>query len=237
MKQFNFATLDGVTVTVDVNPAGFIRVTSQGRSRSIALPRFARALHANPSAVSAEPLEGAVRLVLADGSAWIIFADTLHIAEEPRSVTEEFEAQKRELAAAAAPTATPTATPAPHSDNDSNNSQAPVKPERPVKTGSRKAAFLEALAAVLANKGLTQEDIQEVIANLSVASRRNGQRERIDPSTPEGKILAAARSLFFYLKRHSVTHYESKGSNFSILFDGTRVTFQFDDGSTITYPQ
>jgi len=233
MKQFNFATLDGVTVTVDVNPAGFIRVTSQGRSRSIALPRFARALHANPSAVRAEPLEGAVRLVLADGSAWIIFADTLHIAEEPRSVTEEFEAQKRELAAAAAP----TATPAPHSDNGSNNAQAPVKPERPVKTGSRKAAFLEALAAVLANKGLTQEDIQEVIANLSAASRRNGQREHIDTSTPEGKLLAAARSLFFYLKRHAVRHYKSQGSDFSILYDGTRVTIQFDDGSTIAYPQ
>jgi len=233
MKKFDFVTLNGVTITLNVNPAGFVQVTSQGRSRSMALPRFARALHANPSAVRAEPLEGAVRLVLADGSAWIIFADTLHIAEEPRSVTEEFEAQKRELAAAAAPTATPT----PHSDNGSNNAQAPVKPERPVKTGSRKAAFLEALAAVLANKGLTQEDIQEVIANLSAASRRNSQREHIDTSTPEGKLLAAARNLFFYLKRHSVTHYKSEGPSFSILFDGTRITLQFDDGRTITYPQ
>jgi len=220
MKQFEFTTLEGTTITIDVNPAGFVRVTSQGRSRSMALPKFARALHANPSAVSAEPLESAAKLRLADGSAWVVFADTLHISEIPRSVEEEFVEQ-------------PTVT----EPNRNGNDNGAAQQKKPTKVGSRKAAFFEALAGVLANKGLSQDEIQEIIANLSATSRRNGLREQIDTSTPEGKILAAARSLFFYLKRHSVTHYESKGSNFSILFDGTRVTFQFDDGSTITYPQ
>ena len=229
MKQFNFATLDGVTVTVDVNPAGFIRVTSQGRSRSIALPRFARALHANPSAVRAEPLEGAVRLVLADGSAWIIFADTLHITEEPRSVTEEFEEQKQRTLAAAASQ--------PQESGNGSSQPAPTEhKERPIKVGSRKAAFFDALAQVLASRGFAPGEIQSIIAQLS-ATRRDGVRQQIDTSTPEGKLLAAARNLFFYLKRHSVTHYKSEGPSFSILFDGTRITLQFDDGSTITYPQ
>ena len=222
MKKFDFVTLDGVTVTINVNPAGFIQLTGQGRSRSIALPRFARTLHANPSAVRAEPLEGAVRLVLADGSAWIVFADTLHISEIPRSVEEEFVEQ-------------PTATP---DQNGNGTAQQPPTPQEKPRTGSRKAAFFEALASILANKGLAQEEIQEIIANLSVAARaRNGQREQFDMSTPEGRILAAVRSMFFYLKRHSVTNYQSNGETLSILFDGAQLTLQFPDGSSITYPQ
>jgi hypothetical protein len=84
---------------------------------------------------------------------------------------------------------------------------------------------------------LSQDEIQDIIANLSATKRRNGGRERIDPSTPEGKLLAAARRLFFYLKRQSVTHWESKGPNLNILFDGKRVTFEFPDGNSISYPQ
>jgi hypothetical protein len=84
---------------------------------------------------------------------------------------------------------------------------------------------------------LSQDEIQDIIANLSATKRRNSGRERIDPSTPEGKLIAAARRLFFYLKRQSVTYWESKGPNLNILFDGKRVTLQFPDGYSISYPQ
>jgi hypothetical protein len=226
MKKFDFATLEGVTISISVNPAGFVRVESFGKSRSMALPKFARALHANPSAVSAEPLEGAVKLRLGDGSVWIVFADTQHISEVPATVAEEEFTQQP---AAATQPQTPTPTPA--SDGNGNDTT-----QKPPKVGSRKAAFLQALASVLAARGLSQEDIQDIIANLSTR-RRDGGRERIDTSTPEGKILAAARRLFFYLKRHSVVHWESKGPNLNILFDGKRVTFEFPDGYSISYPQ
>jgi hypothetical protein len=228
MKKFDFATLEGVTVTLSVNPAGFVRVESFGKSRSMALPKFARALHANPSAVSAEPLEGAVKLRLGDGSVWIVFADTQHISEVPASVAEEFVEQP----IAATQPQTPTPTPAPASDGNGNETT-----QKSPKVGNRKAAFFQALASVLAARGFGQDEIQEIIANLSATKRRNGSRERIDPSTPEGKLLAAARRLFFFLKRQSVTYWESKGPNLNILFDGKRVTFQFPDGYSISYPQ
>jgi hypothetical protein len=228
MKKFDFATLEGVTVTISVNPAGFVRVESFGKSRSMALPKFARALHANPSAVSAEPLEGAVKLRLGDGSVWIVFADTQHISEVPASVAEEFVEQP----IAATQPQTPTPTPAPASDGNGNETT-----QKSPKVGNRKAAFFQALASVLAARGFGQDEIQEIIANLSATKRRNGSRERIDPSTPEGKLLAAARRLFFFLKRQSVTYWESKGPNLDILFDGKRVTFQFPDGYSISYPQ
>ena len=227
MKKFDFATLEGVTVTISVNPAGFVRVESFDKSRSMALPKFARALHANPSAVSAEPLEGAVKLRLGDGSVWIVFADTQHISEVPATVVEEEFAEQP-----AAATQPQTPTPAPTSDGNGNTTT-----EKSPKVGSRKAAFLQALASVLAARGLSQDEIQEIIANLSATKRRNGGREYIDTSTPEGQILAAARRLFFFLKRHSVIHWESKGPNLNILFDGKRVTFQFPDGYSISYPQ
>ena len=227
MKKFDFATLEGVTISISVNPAGFVRVESFGKSRSMALPKFARALHANPSAVSAEPLEGAVKLRLGDGSVWIVFADTQHISEVPATVAEEEEFVKQPVAATQPQTPTPT----PASDGNGNETA-----QKAPKVGNRKAAFFQALASVLAARGLSQEDIQDIIANLS-ARRRDGERERIDTSTPEGKILAAARRLFFYLKRHSVMHWESKGPNLNILFDGKRVTFQFPDGNSISYPQ
>jgi hypothetical protein len=226
MKKLSFATLEGVTVTISVNPAGFVRVESSGKSRSMALPKFARALYANPSAVSAEPLEGAVKLRLGDGSVWIVFADTQHISEVPATVAEEEEFTQQ-------PAAAQSQTPAPIPASDGNQNDTTQKSP---KVGSRKAAFLQALASVLAARGLSQEDIQDIIANLS-ARRRDGERERIDTSTPEGKILAAARRLFFYLKRHSVIHWESKGPNLNILFDGKRVTFEFPDGYSIPYPQ
>jgi len=228
MKKFDFATLEGVTVSISVNPAGFVRVESFGKSRSMALPKFARALHANPSAVSAEPLEGAVKLRLGDGSVWIVFADTQHISEVPATVVEE-EFVKQPVAATQPQT--PTPTPAPASDGNGNETT-----QKSPKVGSRKAAFFQALASILAARGLSQDEIQEIIANLS-AKRRNGGREHIDTSTPEGKLLATARRLFFYLKRQSVTYWESKGPNLNILFDGKRVTFQFPDGNSISYPQ
>jgi hypothetical protein len=227
MKKFDFATLEGVTISISVNPAGFVRVEAFGKSRSMALPKFARALHANPSAVSAEPLEGAVKLRLGDGSVWIVFADTQHISEVPATVAEEEEFAEQPV------TATQPQTPAPTPASDGNQNETTQKSP---KVGNRKAAFFQALASVLAARGLSQEDIQDIIANLS-ARRRDGERERIDPSTPEGKLLAAARKLFFYLKRHSVMHWESKGPNLNILFDGKRVTFEFPDGYSISYPQ
>jgi hypothetical protein len=227
MKKFDFATLEGVTVSISVNPAGFVRVESFGKSRSMALPKFARALHANPSAVSAEPLEGAVKLRLGDGSVWIVFADTQHISEVPATVAEE---EFVEQPVAATQPQTPTPTPA--SDGNGNGTM-----QRSPKVGSRKAAFFQALASVLAARGLSQDEIQDIIANLSATKRRDGGREHIDTSTPEGKLLAAARRLFFYLKRQSVTYWESKGPNLNILFDGKRVTFQFPDGNSISYPQ
>jgi hypothetical protein len=227
MKKFDFATLEGVTVTISVNPAGFVRVESFGKSRSMALPKFARALHANPSAVSAEPLEGAVKLRLGDGSVWIVFADTQHISEVPATVAEEEEFAEQPVAAAQPQTPAPT----PASDGNGNGTTQKLP-----KVGNRKAAFFQALASILAARGLSQDEIQEIIANLS-AKRRNGGREHIDTSTPEGKLLATARRLFFYLKRQSVTYWESKGPNLNILFDGKRVTFQFPDGNSISYPQ
>jgi hypothetical protein len=228
MKKFDFATLEGVTVTISVNPAGFVRVESSGKSRSMALPKFARALYANPSAVSAEPLEGAVKLRLGDGSVWIVFADTQHISEVPATVVEEEKFAEQPVAA----TQPQTPAPAPASDGNGNDTT-----QKSPKVGSRKAAFFQALASVLAARGLSQDEIQEIIANLSATKRRNGGREHIDTSTPEGKLLAAARRLFFYLKRQSVTHWESKGPNLNILFDGKRVTFEFPDGYSISYPQ
>ena len=231
MKKFDFATLEGVTVTISVNPAGFVRVESFGKSRSMALPKFARALHANPSAVSAEPLEGAVKIRLGDGSVWIVFADTQHISEVPATVAEEEEFAEQPVAATQPQTPSPASAPTPASDGNGNGTT-----QKSPKVGSRKAAFFQALASVLAARGLSQDEIQEIIANLS-ATKRNGDRERIDPSTPEGKLLAAARKLFFYLKRQSVTHWESKGPNLNILFDGKRVTFEFPDGYSISYPQ
>jgi len=227
MKKFDFATLEGVTISISVNPAGFVRVESFGKSRSMALPKFARALHANPSAVSAEPLEGAVKLRLGDGSVWIVFADTQHISEVPATVAEE---EFAEQPVAAAQSQTPA--PAPASDGDGNGTT-----QKSPKVGSRKAAFFQALASVLAARGLSQDEIQDIIANLSATKRRNGSREHIDTSTPEGKLLAAARRLFFFLKRQSVTYWESKGPNLNILFDGKRVTFEFPDGNSISYPQ
>jgi hypothetical protein len=229
MKKFDFATLEGVTVSISVNPAGFVRVESFGKSRSMALPKFARALYANPSAVSAEPLEGAVKLRLGDGSVWIVFADTQHISEVPATVVEE---EFVEQPVAATQPQTPTPTPEPTSDGNGNETT-----QKALKVGSRKAAFFQALASVLAARGLSQDEIQDIIANLSATKRRDGGRERIDPSTPEGKLLATARRLFFYLKRQSVTHWESKGPNLNILFDGKRVIFQFPDGYSISYPQ
>jgi hypothetical protein len=227
MKKFDFATLEGVTVSISVNPAGFVRVESFGKSRSMALPKFARALHANPSAVSAEPLEGAVKLRLGDGSVWIVFADTQHISEVPATVVEE-EFVKQPVAA----TQPQTPAPAPAPDGNGNETV-----QKPFKVGNRKAAFFQALASVLAARGLSQDEIQDIIANLSATKRRNGGREHIDTSTPEGKLLATARRLFFYLKRQSVTYWESKGPNLNILFDGKRVTFEFPDGNSISYPQ
>jgi len=228
MKKFDFATLEGVTISISVNPAGFVRVESFGKSRSMALPKFARALHANPSAVSAEPLEGAVKLRLGDGSVWIVFADTQHISEVPATVVEEEEFVGQSVAATQPQTPTPT----PASDGNGNETT-----QKSPKVGNRKAAFFQALASVLAARGFGQDEIQDIIANLSATKRRDGGRERIDPSTPEGKLLAAARRLFFYLKRQSVTHWESKGPNLNILFDGKRVTFEFPDGNSISYPQ
>jgi hypothetical protein len=227
MKKFDFATLEGVTISISVNPAGFVRVEAFGKSRSMALPKFARALYANPSAVSAEPLEGAVKLRLGDGSVWIVFADTQHISEVPATVVEEEEFVEQPVAATQPQTPTPT----PASDGNGNETT-----QKSPKVGNRKAAFFQALASVLAARGLSQDEIQDIIANLSATKRRNGGRD-IDPSTPEGKLLAAARRLFFYLKRHSVIHWESKGPNLNILFDGKRVTFEFPDGNSISYPQ
>jgi hypothetical protein len=228
MKKFDFATLEGVTVTISVNPAGFVRVEAFGKSRSMALPKFARALHANPSAVSAEPLEGAVKLRLGDGSIWIVFADTQHISEVPATVVEEEEFVKQPVAATQPQTPTPTPT----SDGNGNETT-----QKSPKVGNRKAAFFQALASVLAARGFGQDEIQDIIANLSATKRRDGGRERIDPSTPEGKLLAAARRLFFFLQRQKVVYWESKGPNLNILFDGKRVTFQFPDGNSISYPQ
>jgi hypothetical protein len=232
MKKFDFATLEGVTISISVNPAGFVRVESFGKSRSMALPKFARALHANPSAVSAEPLEGAVKLRLGDGSVWIVFADTQHISEVPATVAEEEEFAEQPVAATQPQTPSPASAPTPASDGNGNGTT-----RKSPKVGNRKAAFFQALASVLAARGLSQDEIQDIIANLSATKRRNGGREHIDTSTPEGKLLAAARRLFFYLKRQSVTHWESKGPNLNILFDGKRVTFEFPDGYSISYPQ
>ena len=224
MKQFNFQTIDGVQVTISVNPAGFVQVSSQGKSRSMALPRFARTLHANPSAVSAEPLEDAVRLVLADGSAWIIFADTLHIAEEPRSVTEEFEEQRQQTIAAAAATE-------PESGNGATQPAPEAGGVKPVKIGGRKAAFFEALEKILADRGFSKDEIQSILVQLS--AKRNGMRQQIDTSTPEGKLQAALRQLFFYLKRNAVTRYSSD----AIQYDGHRIVLTLPDGNSIAYPQ
>jgi hypothetical protein len=232
MKKFDFTTLEGVTISISVNPAGFVRVESFGRSRSMALPKFARALHANPSAVSAEPLEGAVKLRLGDGSVWIVFADTQHISEVPATVAEEEEFAEQPFAATQPQTPSPASAPTPASDGNGNGTT-----QKSPKVGNRKAAFFQALASVLAARGLSQDEIQDIIANLSATKRRNGGRERIDPSTPEGKLLAAARRLFFFLKRQSVTYWESKGPNLNILFDGKRVTFEFPDGNSVSYPQ
>jgi hypothetical protein len=232
MKKFDFATLEGVTVTVSVNPAGFVRVESFGKSRSMALPKFARALHANPSAVSAEPLEGAVKLRLGDGSVWIVFADTQHISEVPATVAEEEEFAEQPVAATQPQTPSPASAPTPASDGNENGTT-----QKSPKVGNRKAAFFQALASVLAARGFGQDEIQDIIANLSATKRRDGGRERIDPLTPEGKLLAAARRLFFFLQRQKVVYWESKGPNLNILFDGKRVTFQFPDGNSISYPQ
>jgi hypothetical protein len=227
MKKFDFTTLEGVTVSISVNPAGFVRVEAAGKSRSMALLRFARALHANPNAVSAEPLEGAVKLRLGDGSVWMVFADTQHIAEVPATADAS-----TEPVVAGEPIAVSQPQRSPDGNSDGNSNETPQKS---AKIGRRKMAFFQALSSVLAARGLPEDEIQDIIANLSALNKRRADgREHIDTSTPEGKLLAAARRLFFHLKRH-VTRWESRGGNLNILFDGTRLTIQFPDGE-ITYP-
>ena len=155
--------LNELTV-VRITAAGLITLQHGEKTRSLALPRFARSFYANPSLVEVvqiAPNKWHIRL--ADSSTWEFDAEALTISEVKVSEVASVSAIQ----------------------------------DKPAKRVPR---WMTALAEILKGQGFSEEQVHQVLAQ--VASSTNGRRRGlvVDPNTPEGQLVLAARKLARQLK-------------------------------------
>ena len=232
MKELRITTQDQIEVTLTISPSGFVKISDGQRQKSMALPTFTRAYFMNPSAVAVEPAVQSAKIFLPDGSEWVVHADSLVITKatktaepvavpvrsEPEVVTE---VRVEQVAAEAQP--------------QQNNPQEVVSMAQ---NGAPKTPrWAIALQAVLRSQGFSDEQIEQIIAAVSKDSRRK-EREVIDTSTPEGKLLDALRKLWKTHKKFNVTYSRSVSPDGreELVFENGVVYFKYDGKVIARYP-
>ena len=226
-RELRVVTVDGQNIVVKVNAGGFVQITDGKRTKAQALISFARAFLANPSAAVVEPAEMSAKITLADGSKWVLHADTLLITQAPAE--EAVSPTVVETAAEQLPQGEQVvrALAAQASENGGESVMTQVNGEAPTKVG-RKARIKEALRSILASQGLSEEQIAEILNQLDGTDRRQ-PREKVlvDPNTPEGKLYAAFRQLHRQLQKSRCI------SASGVLGDGFR--YEYSDGKLTVF--
>jgi len=196
MKELRITTQDQIQLTVTINPSGFVKVSDGQRTKSMALPSFARAYFMNPSAVTVQPAVQSATITLPDGSEWIVHADALIItraekvepvAVEVRSEPEGPQEVRVEIIA------------------------AQVQPQQQQEVvsmsqnGAKMPRWAAALQSILKTQGFSDDQIAEIIAAVSKDSRRRTEHESFDASTPEGRLMLALKKLWQTSRKCGVT--------------------------------
>jgi len=231
MKELRITTQDQIQVTLTISPSGFVKISDGQRQKSMALPTFTRAYFMNPSAVSVEPAVQSAKIVLPDGSEWVVHADSLVITKATKTAEPVAVPVRSEPEVATEVRVERVAAEAQPQQDDS---QEVVSMSQ---NGAKTPRWAIALQAVLRSQGFSDEQIQQIIAAVSKDSRRK-EREVIDTSTPEGKLLDALRKLWKTHKKFGITYSRSvsKDGREEIVFENDVVYFKYDGQVIARYP-
>jgi hypothetical protein len=230
MKELRITTQDQIQVVLTISPSGFVRISDGQRQKSMALPTFTRAYFMNPSAVSVEPAVQSAKIVLPDGSEWVVHADSLVITKATK--TAELVSVRSEPETATEVRVERVAAEAQPQQNDSQEVVSMSQNGAP-----KTPRWALALQAVLRSQGFSDEQIEQIIAAVSRDSRRK-EREVIDTSTPEGKLLDALRKLWRTHKKFNVTYSRSVSPDGreELVFENGVVYFKLDGKVIARYP-
>jgi hypothetical protein len=231
MKELRITTQDQIQVTLTISPSGFVKISDGQRQKSMALPTFTRAYFMNPSAVSVEPAVQSAKIVLPDGSEWVVHADSLVITKATKTAEPVAVPVRSEPEVATEVRVERVAAEAQPQQDDS---QEVVSMSQ---NGAKTPRWAIALQAVLRSQGFSDEQIQQIIAAVSKDSRRK-EREVIDTSTPEGKLLDALRKLWKTHKKFGITYSRSvsKDGREELVFENDVVYFKYDGKVIARYP-
>lgn len=231
MKELRIMTQDQIQVTLTISPSGFVKISDGQRQKSMALPTFTRAYFMNPSAVSVEPAVQSAKIVLPDGSEWVVHADSLVITKATKTAEPVAVPVRSEPEVATEVRVERVAAEAQPQQDDS---QEVVSMSQ---NGAKTPRWAIALQAVLRSQGFSDEQIQQIIAAVSKDSRRK-EREVIDTSTPEGKLLDALRKLWKTHKKFGITYSRSvsKDGREELVFENDVVYFKYDGQVIARYP-
>jgi hypothetical protein len=231
MKELRVTTQDQIQVTLTISPSGFVKISDGQRQKSMALPTFTRAYFMNPSAVSVEPAVQSAKIVLPDGSEWVVHADSLVITKATKTAEPVAVPVRSEPEVATEVRVERVAAEAQPQQDDS---QEVVSMSQ---NGAKTPRWAIALQAVLRSQGFSDEQIQQIIAAVSKDSRRK-EREVIDTSTPEGKLLDALRKLWKTHKKFGITYSRSvsKDGREELVFENGVVYFKYDGQVIARYP-
>jgi hypothetical protein len=231
MKELRVTTQDQIQVTLTISPSGFVKISDGQRQKSMALPTFTRAYFMNPSAVSVEPAVQSAKIVLPDGSEWVVHADSLVITKATKTAEPVAVPVRSEPEVATEVRVERVAAEAQPQQDDS---QEVVSMSQ---NGAKTPRWAIALQAVLRSQGFSDEQIQQIIAAVSKDSRRK-EREVIDTSTPEGKLLDALRKLWKTHKKFGITYSRSvsKDGREELVFENDVVYFKYDGQVIARYP-
>jgi len=194
MKELRITTQDQIQLTVTINPSGFVKVSDGQRTKSMALPSFARAYFMNPSAVTVQPAVQSATITLPDGSEWIVHADALIItrAEKVEPVSVEVRSE-----------------PEGPQEVRVEVIAAQVQPQQQevvsMSQNGKMPRWAAALQSILKTQGFSDDQIAEIIAAVSKDSRRRPERESFDASTPEGRLMLALKKLWQTSRKCGVT--------------------------------
>jgi hypothetical protein len=199
-----------------------VRVGDGERYKSFALPKLAKAVVSNPSAISVEETENGAILRLPDGTAFVLRADTLVITPATSVPAQPIQS-------------TPQPTPQPPVASGQEMTGKEVTPmEReqsvaaPVNGATkvhRRARFLERLQAVLAQQGISDAQIAAIVAALR--PRRDGRSET-DP------IVKAVRKVMRGLRPGERVKHEGDGFVFEVHHDHAVITLPNGQTFTVT---
>jgi len=209
-------TLQGRTITIQANLSGLVRVGDGERYKSFALPKLAKAVASNPSAISVEETENGAILRLPDGTAFVLRADTLVITPATPSVPAQ------PIQPAPSPAATTQSTTGKEVTAMAQE-QPTVAPTDGATKVRRRAKFVERLQAVLAQQGISDAQIAAIVAALR--PRRDGRSET-DP------IVKAVRKVMRSLHPGEWVKHEGDGFVFEVHHD--RAVITLPNGQTFT---